>query len=379
MKILYIVNDLSSTNGWSTYACHLIEEAVRQGHDVHVVVEREIAYANPRVSQYAVLAPPLTLLWNPLGIFMQWITVRRVLERVAPDVVHVIVEPYVLLFAFARTPIPLVLTVHGTYATLPRSVPQGMKRRMSTYLFMRALKRVQKVICVSEATQKKFLTASYGFGGQDVCVIHNAIELPKAESSIEKKDDRKISVLTVGEVKRRKGIHDAIAVLSAWADLHKKPVVYTVAGHFDERNPYVAMVKKMAEEATSSYFSVRFLGKVDDGEKTQLHQHASLYIHLERVDATTVEVEGFGISVLEAASWGVPTLAARGSAVSEAVDDGVSGYVVDLGDARGIDRALTNLLLSPILTKAGILAWAKSHAIDRIYTHVDAVYQSLCR
>jgi phosphatidylinositol alpha-1,6-mannosyltransferase len=57
-----------------------------------------------------------------------------------------------------------------------------------------------------------------------------------------------------------------------------------------------------------------------------------------------LEAEGFGIVFLEAAACGLPVVAGRSGGAQEAVDDGVTGFVVDPPDASGVRDALACML-----------------------------------
>jgi glycosyltransferase involved in cell wall biosynthesis len=62
--------------------------------------------------------------------------------------------------------------------------------------------------------------------------------------------------------------------------------------------------------------------------------------------------EGFPNAPLEAAAAGVPTVGARATGVSDAVRDGNTGLLVEIGDVAGLAHALTRYLLEPKLREA---------------------------
>jgi glycosyltransferase involved in cell wall biosynthesis len=85
--------------------------------------------------------------------------------------------------------------------------------------------------------------------------------------------------------------------------------------------------------------------------------------------------EGFGSSVLEAAAAGVPSVASRIYGLSDAVEDNVTGILVESHDASGLAQALTRLLSEPRLTgRMGEAARARalnqfsaSRVVDGLY------------
>jgi glycosyltransferase involved in cell wall biosynthesis len=62
--------------------------------------------------------------------------------------------------------------------------------------------------------------------------------------------------------------------------------------------------------------------------------------------------EGFPNAPLEAAAVGVPTVGVRATGIRDAVSDGNTGLLVDIGDAAGLAHALTLYLADPKLRQA---------------------------
>jgi glycosyltransferase involved in cell wall biosynthesis len=63
-------------------------------------------------------------------------------------------------------------------------------------------------------------------------------------------------------------------------------------------------------------------------------------------------MEGLGVSLLQAASAGVPIVASRAGGIPEAVRDGVNGLLVPPGDASALAEAIGRLLGDPGLARA---------------------------
>ena len=77
--------------------------------------------------------------------------------------------------------------------------------------------------------------------------------------------------------------------------------------------------------------------------------------------------ESLPLVILEAMACGVPVIASRLSGIPEAVDDGVTGYLFDPGDAAGLARALSILAYDPdrrrALGDAARIRWAESFSL----------------
>jgi glycosyltransferase involved in cell wall biosynthesis len=63
--------------------------------------------------------------------------------------------------------------------------------------------------------------------------------------------------------------------------------------------------------------------------------------------AHPARMEGLGVSLLQTAAAGVPIVANRVGGIPEIVQDGVNGYLIDVGDRDAIMRRITELLADP--------------------------------
>jgi phosphatidylinositol alpha-1,6-mannosyltransferase len=88
---------------------------------------------------------------------------------------------------------------------------------------------------------------------------------------------------------------------------------------------------------------VHLTGPLPDEAIAEAYATADLFVGLSRVD-NTINAEGFGISFVEAAASGTPSVAGDSGGVRSAVRDGETGLVVDASDVDAVAGALRNLL-----------------------------------
>jgi phosphatidyl-myo-inositol dimannoside synthase len=88
---------------------------------------------------------------------------------------------------------------------------------------------------------------------------------------------------------------------------------------------------------------VIFAGPLADAEVAEAYATATVYLGASRLDRG-VNVEGFGISFVEAAASGTPAVAGDSGGVRSAVRDGETGFVVAPEDVPAITDALRTLL-----------------------------------
>jgi len=83
-----------------------------------------------------------------------------------------------------------------------------------------------------------------------------------------------------------------------------------------------------------------------DDELPEAYATSTIYLGASRVDKE-INVEGFGISFLEAGASGIPSVAGDSGGVRSAVRDGETGVVVPPTDAEAVSEAIRTLLLNP--------------------------------
>lgn len=143
-------------------------------------------------------------------------------------------------------------------------------------------------------------------------------------------------LLTVARLTPHKGIDTALRVfarlLPRFPDLR-----YAVAGQGDD----LARLQALAAELGVGD-KVRWLGAVGDDLLPSLYRNAEIYLGLSRRDGD--EVEGFGISLVEASGSGVPVIGGRSGGVPDAVRDGETGVLVDPSGPDEAAIVVTQLL-----------------------------------
>lgn len=150
-------------------------------------------------------------------------------------------------------------------------------------------------------------------------------------------------VCTVARMEPRKNQQ---AVIDALAQLRAQGlrVAYVCAGKGEER-------QNLMERASRSGLAewVRFPDSVDETEKRLIF--ASADIHAMPSIQVGAMIEGFGIVFLEAAAAGIPSICGNIGGQPEAVNDGVTGLVVDGSRVEDVAGAIRKLVEQPELRR----------------------------
>jgi len=136
-------------------------------------------------------------------------------------------------------------------------------------------------------------------------------------------------------------------------------LVYLVVGRGPERPALEERARSLGVASR-----VRFVGAVPPDELAAHYALATLFVQLSRATGDYDGLEGFGLTFLEAASFGVASIAGRSGGVPEAIADGESGILVPPEDPDAFATAAARLLSNPGELRRlseGARRWAASH------------------
>ncbi len=141
----------------------------------------------------------------------------------------------------------------------------------------------------------------------------------------------------VGRLTRDKGVRELAAAFTLIRHGHPG-VKLLVVGYFEDGDP----VDAETISALKSDPDVVITGFVKD---------ASAYYHVMSVLAFPSHREGFPNVPLEAACAGLPTVGFSATGVVDAIQHGVTGTIVPLGDVAALANAITGYLTDPALRR----------------------------
>ena len=241
---------------------------------------------------------------------------------------------------------PIALLVHhlfGTIAFQEASLPLAT----ATWLLEKPLPAVYRklpTMAVSDSTADDL--AERGFQRERIEVIPNGVDLGFYRPDPAVQRDPQPTVLYLGRLKRYKRVD---LIISAFAQVkkHVPQARLIIAGKGDARPRLEAQIQQLSLQD-----SVQLTGFVTDQEKRDLFRRS--WIHL-----LTSPKEGWGITNIEAAACGTPTIASRSPGLKDSVEDGRTGFLVPHGDvnalAARIQEVLGNATLREQLSQQAVM------------------------
>jgi len=167
-------------------------------------------------------------------------------------------------------------------------------------------------------------------------------------------------VLSVGGIRRRKKYHTLVEAAKEVVN-RKESVKFYIVGGIDDPD-YLTELKKLVTKYKLEN-SVFFIGRVADGELSELYRKAKLFY-------LPSEHEMFGIVFVEAMAHGLPIVASNVTAIPEVV--GAAGMLFDPENYISHANAIINLLEDEELYFAlhkESLERSKFFSWDRTYKH----------
>jgi glycosyltransferase involved in cell wall biosynthesis len=263
---------------------------------------------------------------------------RRYFERhLRAEGFDVIVEDLnkVPLFTPRWRAAPVVLLVHHLFGrTAFREVSAPVA--VATWLLEQPVPRVFRespVIAVSNSTADDLIRR--GFQASKIRVVPNAVDTQALTPGTPDERFATPTLLYLGRLKRYKRVD---LVLEALAHLRSGGTAaeLLIAGQGDHRGALEARVVKLGVRE-----GVRFLGYVSEEQKRELLRRA--WVHV-----LTSPKEGWGISNLEAAACGTPTVASDSPGLRDSVVHGKTGYLVPHGDVAALASRIEDLIRDPL-------------------------------
>lgn len=239
-----------------------------------------------------------------------------------------------------------------------------------------SIARAERIIAVSNFT-KNSLVSKYGIAPSKVEVVPNGVNL----------DDYDFPEQEIAEFRQSLGLSDHLLflfvgrlndsrknlplLLRAYKILGKckcgKPAKLLLVGHGD-RSKVKKQVKSLGIER-----DVIILGYVDDVTLRKCYCGCDIVV-------SPSLLEGFGLTILEAAAAGKPVLALNRGAICEIIRDGVNGLLIDNQDPRELAAAMAFFVSHPdsaIDMGRRNRNFAKSFSWERSARATEHVYKSL--
>ncbi|MCX6703325.1 MAG: glycosyltransferase [Candidatus Zambryskibacteria bacterium] len=187
--------------------------------------------------------------------------------------------------------------------------------------------RVHSLVAVSEEVKKSMLSYQMWYANK-IAILYNGVSTPTVDSNYT--HEKKI-ILAVGSLTPKKNY---MMLFEAFAQVHASfpDTELRIVGSGVLKGALEEWVHKNSLEG-----AIVFLGSMNHSEVEKQYQEASIF-------ALSSDQEGCPNVLLEAMSYGVPSVATAVGAVPEIIENGISGFTVPRRESAQFASALKELL-----------------------------------
>ena len=223
---------------------------------------------------------------------------------------------------------------------------------LNSLLNKRLIKSTNKAnFIIANSHFTKNLAIRVGIDPLKIHVIFPGVKKPQIIDATSKNEAENIfkdtfpRIITVARLDKRKG-HDKI--LMSIKNLKEKfpKIKYVCIGHGEEEENLVKLSKELNLQE-----EVVFLKNINENLKLALLSSSNLFLMPSRI--VRKSVEGFGISFVEAASYGVGSIGGKDGGASDAISNQKTGLICDGDDLNSIYDSVLDFFKDKNFVKFG--------------------------
>ncbi len=221
-----------------------------------------------------------------------------------------------------------VMTIHSCFERKYNyDYSSVTKNKCAEYALKSALRISDKIIFVSEAGRKSYLE-NFDIYKEKTAVVYNGVEIPDVNINENSKDYYRLTY--IGRVEKLKGIQLLIEATRKCLECHYKVRLWIIGD-----GSYRGKLEEQVEDLNLNH-CVEFLGN-----------QRNIGYYLSQTDVfiyPSICEEVFGISLVEAMSYGVPCVSNNVGGIPEIITNGTNGYISEEKTGEGIFNAIKKIL-----------------------------------
>jgi glycosyltransferase involved in cell wall biosynthesis len=284
------------------------------------------------------LPPSRIFRFYPVAQVRSFTHLYKIMNARRPDIVHT--------FFFWSILYGRLLKLAGVIKTLVENrEDQGFDWGMHEYLWLRWTNHLpDKIICVAEAVKQVVLDRE-GVAESRIVVLNNGVDLKQSSSGMQEitrrelgfKEDNLVLGMVANYNRPVKGVTnflDAIPAIIAAVPSAR----FLLVGGGDEENLLRDKARTLGVEPYVVFA----------GYKKDIHR----YYEIMDISVLTSFSEGLSLTLLESMGYGIPIVATRVGGNPEVVEEGRTGFLVPVNDARKLADRIVNLLQNKELRRS---------------------------
>lgn len=345
-SILIVTRNLPPLIGGMERLNWHVADELSQSHEVYLLSHSQAKTSAPQDCKfYGVKLNPL-----PLFLILAFIKTFWICLTQRPDILFAgsgLTAPITTFWAkvFGKKSI---VYIHG--------LDIGTNHSLYNLIWLPLIRMADKII--TNSTPTKEICLKKGISITKLSIIHPGVTYPPLEKNLDlikslkteyNLKNKKI-LISVGRLTERKGIREFVD-LSLPAIIKSCPnTLLVIIGDTPNQslNKNLQSKESIIEVAQKHNIKdhVLFIGNISDDELLSSWYYLA-DIHVFPVKHIPDDPEGFGMVAIEAAAHGLPTVAFGTGGIIDAVNDGVSGYLVEKNNYMDLTQQVLFILNSP--------------------------------
>lgn len=237
--------------------------------------------------------------------------------------------------------IPYFLCAHGKEVLFAK--PKTLRKKVSSLLQKLIFNKAKKIFAVSNFTKNELM--KIGVHENKISVIKNGVNIYQKSNIIECneiKDKYGLSgkqiILTVARLDVHKGQDMVLKALPSVLKLIQN-AHYVIVGTGSEEGKLRNLINDYGLNN-----NVTITGFIPEEELKKFYSICDIFIMTSRYLKNKKSIEGFGLTFLEANSFGKPVIGGNTGGIPDAIVDGETGLLVDPENVQEISESIIKLL-----------------------------------
>jgi glycosyltransferase involved in cell wall biosynthesis len=342
IRIEFVLDTIDTpTGGTEKQLVELIRRIDRSRFDLELAVHYQSEYLLREFKE----CPVHVVGFRSFKSIRSWLNIFRLarhLRKRKPDIVHTYFQDgYVVGILSAR--------LAGVRKIVAGRRNQGYWMDQYPHSLYRCIKRWVDLFVTNSESTKRWVSDAEGVDPSRIMVIHNGVEI----SAFDGRDQESMT-----HIRDRYGIPSGAPVVGIVANLRpvkridvflqaamlvadKKPEVrFLVVGHDGQGGELLVLADRLGIAD-----KVIFTGRIMD---------VAPVIRIFDIGVLSSDSESFSNSVVEYLAAGLPVVTTDVGGAREAVEDGVNGYVVPVGDHRSMADRILEVLAGGRMQEMGV-------------------------
>lgn len=195
-------------------------------------------------------------------------------------------------------------------------------------------------------------------------ILHNAVKLEKER----KYNSAGTGILSLGCLGKRKGTFDLLEAVAGIDSLLPEEIRLWLCGDGE-----IDEVKRKAEELGVLH-RVAYLGWISGKDRERCMSEALMHV-LPSYN------EVLPMSILETMAWGIPNISTRIASIPEAIEDGVTGFLIEPGDVKTLQEKILlfveNADLRERMSKMSYKKIREEFSLQECLGRLETIYKGL--